>query len=136
MKLYDRNRISEEYKDIIISEWMFEVFEAYWLPCAIIRNISLFHWCWYVYVDAFKDTPTSYLDEKFYVHWWITYNWEMYWSRCIWFDCAHAYDIVPNKSSSNIGDEDSDYRTKMFAAKETARLARQVYEYKTGLNGI
>lgn len=105
------------------------------LPCLMLRQMSLGHWCGYVAVPAdhnWHGETFDYADApSVRVHGGITYAGPLtgepdgtWW---IGFDTAHAHDICPKWAEEELGVSDAAvYRDVLYVQAEVEHLAQQV----------
>ena len=137
----------EEYEKIVKEEGNEYEFEAFGLPCYMLRNGSEGHWCGYVGVP--KDSRLYKKDYYFYtesenglskleqainnikVHGGLTYADRRRKNDDTWyfgFDCAHSGDFMEYYFDYPELEENSTYKDKQFVITECQNLAKQLKE--------
>ena len=136
----------EDLEKIIKEEGDSFDFEAFGLPCYLMRNKSLGHWCGYVQVP--KDSRLFGKNYSFYsasengiskleqaindlaVHGGLTYAGDRKQDGNHWFgfDCGHFGDLCLYQLDYNLGDSCAIYRDKEYVIEECKNLAKQIKE--------
>ena len=139
--------MKKEYLEKIIKDEGYEFdFEAFGLPCYLLRNKSLGHWCGYVQVP--EDSRLFGKNYNFYsqsengisalekaindinVHGGLTYAGERRKDGDWWFgfDCGHFGDLCLYQLDYNLGDSCAVYKDKEYVINECKNLAKQIKE--------
>jgi len=135
----------EEYQKIIKDEGDEYEFEAFGLPCLMMRNRSFGNWCGYVGVP--KDSRLNGKNYYFYtesenglskleqainnisVHGGLTFSEKRKENDDTWyfgFDCAHSGDLVGYLFDYPEMDRGDTYKDKQFVITECQNLAKQL----------
>lgn len=144
--MWRENKIMENLKNKIKAEGNLYSFEAFGLPCVMMRMEDVGHWCGYVgvpkdsrlhgknyYTFSESENGISGLEKAINdieVHGGLTFSGERIANDATWyfgFDCAHACDLCPfNKFT--IGGLKGTYRDKEYVIEECKKLAKQLNE--------
>jgi len=121
-------------------------FEAFGLPCYLLRQKSLGHWCGYVqvpkdsrlfrknyYYSSNSELGISKLEQAINdidVHGGITYSGDRKEDGNWWFgfDCGHFGDLCLYQLDYNLGDSCAVYKDKDYCIKQCKNLAEQIKE--------
>lgn len=132
----NRDRTRKEIRELIAREGTGKEFQHRGYQCRIVRHRPVGHLCGYVELtDAdqlFGVELTSEVDDLIEMHGGCTFaarRWEG--GYYIGFDCAHAWDHIPNIHKT--GEEPArTYRDMAFVEAELRRTAEALAELKQG----